>query len=388
MTRRSAISVALGGLVGLPGCRQRRTTVAADVGPGSAAVKAEIEGLSLTPVTVDPSLEIRTIAGLRPFRGSGFVVRREDRDGKVLVHNYGHGGGGVTLSWGTSELAVRLAGDLAGKSCAVVGSGVMGLSTARLLQLRGAAVTLYTNGLPPNTTSNVAGAQWWPFSVFDDSRRTEAFGQQYVEAAKFSYAWFQRLVGPRWGVKWLPNYYLSEGPPVNNWIAGPGGVLHELQVGFHDFGPGEHVFPSAWARRFLTMMIEPSIYLPVLLAEVQGAGARIEIRHFTSGDEVLGLPETVIFNCTGLGAGALFGDAELVPIKGQLSFLIPQPAVDYNLITNSYYMFPRTDGILLGGSYEKGKWDTVPDEMVRRRILEGHKFLFEGMRNNQKRVTG
>lgn len=388
MTRRSAISVALGGLVGLPGCRQRRTTVAADVGPGSAAVKAEVEGLSLTPVTVDPSLEIRTIAGLRPFRGSGFVVRREDRDGKILVHNYGHGGGGVTLSWGTSELAVRLAGDLAGKSCAVVGGGVMGLSTARLLQLRGAAVTLYTNGLPPNTTSNVAGAQWWPFSVFDDSRRTEAFGQQYVEAAKFSYAWFQRLVGPRWGVKWLPNYYLSEGPPVNNWIAGPGGVLHELQVGFHDFGPGEHVFPSAWARRFHTMMIEPSIYLPVLLAEVQGAGARIEIRHFTSGDEVLGLPETVIFNCTGLGAGALFDDAELTPIKGQLSFLIPQPAVDYNLITNSYYMFPRTDGILLGGSYEKGKWDTVPDEMVRRRILEGHKFLFEGMRNNQKRVTG
>ena len=348
----------------------------------------EIEGLSLVPVTVDPSLEIRTIAGLRPFRASGFVVRREDRDGKVLVHNYGHGGGGVTLSWGTSELAVRLAGDLAGKSCAVVGSGVMGLSTARLLQLRGADVTLYTNGLPPNTTSNVAGAQWWPFSVFDDSRRTEAFGQQYVEAAKFSYAWFQRLVGPRWGVKWLPNYYLSEGPPVNNWIAGPGGVLHELQVGFHDFGPGEHVFPSAWARRFHTMMIEPSIYLPVLLAEVQGAGARIEIRHFTSGDEVLGRPETVIFNCTGLGAGALFDDAELTPIKGQLSFLIPQPAVDYNLITNSYYMFPRTDGILLGGSYEKGKWDTVPDEMVRRRILEGHKFLFEGMRNNQKRVTG
>lgn len=336
------------------------------------------------PVKVDPSLEIRTIAGLRPFRPPGFVVRREEREGKTLVHNYGHGGGGITLSWGSSELAARLAGDVAGKTCAVIGGGVMGLSTARLLQLRGASVTVYTKELPPNTTSNVAGAQWWPFSVFDDSRRTEEFGAQYVEAAKFSFKYFQTLVGPRWGVRWLPNYYLSDGPPRNGWIAGPGGVLHELQVGFHDFGPGEHVFPSAYARRFHTMMIEPSVYLPVLLGEVQGAGARIEIRPFAAADEMLGLPETVIFNCTGLGAGQLFGDTELIPIKGQLSFLVPQPGVDYNLITSDTYMFPRTDGILLGGSYEKGRWDTTPDDAIRRQILGSHRALFEGMRRIQE----
>ena len=184
MNRRSAICLTLGGLAGIPGCRKREDggitvdAVKSTVAPSTAP--KEMEGSSLVPVTVSPEREIRTIAGLRPFRSSGFVVRREDRDGKSLVHNYGHGGGGMTLSWGSSELAVRLAGDLAGKACAVVGGGVMGLSTARLLQLRGATVTLYTEALPPHTTSNVAGAQWWPFSVFDENRRTEAFGTQYV----------------------------------------------------------------------------------------------------------------------------------------------------------------------------------------------------------------
>lgn len=335
------------------------------------------------PVKVDPGSVIRTIGGLRPFRSSGFVVRRDELGGKALIHNYGHGGGGMTLSWGSANLAVDLAGDVSGKSCAVVGGGVMGLSTARLLQLRGANVTIYTSELPPNTVSNVAGAQWWPFSVFDDSRRTEAFGQQYVSAAKFSFGYFQRLVGPRWGVHWLPNYYLSSGPPRNGWISGPGGVLRDLQIGFQDFAPGEHVFSTGYARRFHTMMIEPSIYLAELLAEVQAAGAKVEIRKFADGNEVLGLREPIIFNCTGLGAKQLFGDEELMPIKGQLSFLMPQPQVNYNLITETLYMFPRTDGILLGGSYEKGQWNAEPDPKVGDAIVKAHQTLFEGMRKIQ-----
>jgi len=384
MNRRSAIALALGtGLGSLQGCRREEKVSTMKEEPKMAPPKQEREGQHLVPVEVDASLEIRTIAGLRPFRSPGFVVRREERNGRTLVHNYGHGGGGMTLSWGTSELAVRMVESVSGKECAVIGGGVMGLSTARLLQLRGAKVTLYAKALPPQTTSNVAGAQWWPFSVFDDHRRTPEFEAQYVEAANISYRYHQLMVGPKWGVRWLPNYYLSDGPPRNGWIAGPGGVLHDLQVGFHDFGPGEHVFPAAYARRFQTMMIEPSVYLPQLLAEVQGAGARIELREFSTADEITALPEGVIFNCTGLGAGVLFDDKELVPIKGQLSFLIPQPRVDYNLITNMTYMFPRADGILLGGTYEKGKWDTTPDESAKLQMIESHRRLFGEMRRIQ-----
>lgn len=380
MKRRHALGLTLAGLAA-GGCRKEPVAE-----PSAPLVRKDREGQHLVPVHVDPALEIRTVAGLRPFRPSGFVVRREDHPGKILVHNYGHGGGGMTLSWGSSELAVRLAGDLSGVSCGVVGGGVMGLSTARLLQLRGASVTLYTAALPPDTTSNIAGAQWWPFSVFDSDRRTEEFSAQYIEAARFSYQYFQRLVGPRMGVRWLPNYYLSHDPPKNGWIAGPGGVLHSMQVGFRDFGPGEHAFPANHVRRFHTMLIEPSVYLPELLAEVQGAGGGIVIRKMETLADILALPHPVLFNCTGLGAKPLCADPELIPIRGQLTFMVPQPVVDYNLLTEELYMFPRTDGIVLGGTYEKNQWDLSPDLAKRDHIIAAHRDLFTRMAEIQRQA--
>jgi len=342
------------------------------------------EGENFAPVRVEESLEIRTIAGLRPYRPSGFVVRREDTGGKILVHNYGHGGGGMSLSWGSAHLALNLAQPVRGQDCAVVGAGVMGLSTGRLLQLQGARVKIYAKDLPPETTSNVSGAQWWPFSVFENRRRTEAFAAQYVAAAKFSYEYFQQFTGPEWGVRWLPNYYLSEHAPANGWLGGPGGVLHDLQVDLRDFAPGEHVLSAGYARRFYTMLIEPAVYLRRLMDAFRDAGGEIEVRPFATAAEVLALPQPVIFNCSGLGAGALFGDREMVPVKGQLTFLLPQPEVNYNLISGDLYMFPRTDGILLGGTYETGQWNTAPDLAAKARILAAQRQLFQRMTEIQR----
>ena len=48
----------------------------------------------LPPVNVAPERVIRTLAGLRPYRAQGFVVRAEALGDKRLVHNYGHGGVG------------------------------------------------------------------------------------------------------------------------------------------------------------------------------------------------------------------------------------------------------------------------------------------------------
>jgi D-amino-acid oxidase len=53
--------------------------------------------------------------GLRPFRKSGVRVERNHlRDGRTVVHNYGHGGSGFTLSWGCAEEVFDLATGLAG----------------------------------------------------------------------------------------------------------------------------------------------------------------------------------------------------------------------------------------------------------------------------------
>ncbi|UFP96551.1 FAD-dependent oxidoreductase [Gloeobacter morelensis] len=57
--------------------------------------------------------------GLRPFRRRGARVELES--GAVpLIHNYGHGGSGVTLSWGAADEAVQLAQQALGLSAAAV----------------------------------------------------------------------------------------------------------------------------------------------------------------------------------------------------------------------------------------------------------------------------
>jgi D-amino-acid oxidase len=48
--------------------------------------------------------------GFRPFRKSGVRLERDRlSDGRTVVHNYGHGGSGFTLSWGCVENVLRLA---------------------------------------------------------------------------------------------------------------------------------------------------------------------------------------------------------------------------------------------------------------------------------------
>jgi D-amino-acid oxidase len=48
--------------------------------------------------------------GLRPFRRSGVRVEPAQlRDGRSLIHNYGHGGSGFTLSWGCAEAVAQFA---------------------------------------------------------------------------------------------------------------------------------------------------------------------------------------------------------------------------------------------------------------------------------------
>ena len=128
------------------------------------------------------------------------------------------------------------------------------------------------------------------------------------------------------------------------------------------------------------MLIEPAVFLPAVMQDFFAAGGKIRLREFASAGEILTLEEDLVFNCTGIGAKALFGDEMLIPIKGQLTFLLPQEEVEFNIIGNGgLYMFPRSDGILLGGTYERGEWSLEPDPQATRRIIDGHRAFFNAM---------
>ncbi|MBL8548672.1 MAG: FAD-dependent oxidoreductase [Hyphomonadaceae bacterium] len=355
-------------------------------GVASCAAGAFATNPRFAPVIAARERIIRIDVGLRPFRPSGFRVAREVRGAKTIIHNYGHGGGGLTLSWGTSALALDEGFDPAQRDYAVLGCGAVGLATARLLQERGAKVRLYAKALPPNTTSNVAGAQWWPASVYDHDRVSDAYLAQHFAAARAAFRRCQTMVGPDYGIGWEVNYNLSD-RPITTYPAPEASPMRALVVNQHDLAPQEHPFAAPYVRRFDTMMIETPRYLRRMEADVRLAGGEIVVREFRAFEEVAALPETTIFNCTGLGAGALFGDPEITPVRGQLAILLPQAEVDYNIISSHGYMFGRADGIVLGGTFERGEWSLEPDPAAIDRIVRSHQAVFDAMRWPRPRDT-
>jgi D-amino-acid oxidase len=326
----------------------------------------------LAPVIADQSRVIRTMAGLRPYRRQGFVVRQEQLGEKRLVHNYGHGGGGITLSWGTSKLAIELGLPGHSGAVAVLGSGVVGLSTARLVQEAGFPVTTYTAALPPETTSNIAGGQFHPAYAFSESAVTPEFMAQFTRALDYSWRRYQIMVGEDYGIRWLPTYVETDSPEAKTIATFP--PINRMLTA------AENPFPWASTLRYDTMYIETGRYLRQMIRDVQVAGGRFEVRKFATPADIVALPESLVFNCTGLGSRDLFGDADLHPARGQLAILEPQPEVQYAFTGGPGYMFPRPDGIILGGTFELDQWDTTPEPATIARIVDDHKRFFASLR--------
>jgi D-amino-acid oxidase len=362
----------------------------------SQALAAFASERKLAPVNVARDRVIREVVGLRPYRSEGFVVAAEKLGNKLLIHNYGHGGAGITLSWGTASVAVDLLSGSEprtvvsgttrgpGKSSirhfAVLGAGVNGLSTARMLQRRygngGATVTIYAKDLPPNTTSNIAGGFWSPTSAFDDAAITQQFKEQFRKACHLSNRAFQLLAGTEYGVRWIDTFELIQNE-VNLTRELPGG--NDLYPAPEIHRDPANYFGYKFARQYSTMLIEPQTYLNALLRDFYIAGGKVVVKEFRDRPELMRLAEPVVFNCTGLGARALFNDQKLGPVRGQLEILLPQPEVDYCYLTSGY-MFPRRDGIVLGGTFDHDDWSLEPRAEQRDWILETHTEVMKAMR--------
>jgi D-amino-acid oxidase len=330
-------------------------------------------------VHVSPDRIIGELVGLRPYRPGGFVVRSEVMNGKLIIHNYGHGGCGLGFSWGTSQLAVEYALKADARECAVLGCGAIGISTGILLQRHGFRVTIYARDLPPNTTSNIAGGLWSPYFAYDESSLTPAFKDQFRAAARHAHRHFRNMVGSHYGVRWVDSYFTGDenGEALRIFEDMP-----ELFPRGAEFGPGEHPFPRRHARRAGTMQIQTPNYMREIERDFRTAGGRIVVREFRNVQQVLDLAEPTVINCTGLGSRDLFGDRSLIPAKGQMTILLPQPEVEHILCIDgeALYMIPRDDGILLGGTFERDVWDLTPNPREAERIYQGHRAFFEAMK--------
>ncbi|MEZ6233275.1 MAG: FAD-dependent oxidoreductase [Phycisphaerales bacterium] len=313
----------------------------------------------------DDILAIR--CGIRPHRRGSVRVEPEHAFGKHIVHNYGHGGAGVTLSWGTAEAAAGLVAREA-REVAVLGAGVVGLTAAHELARSGRRVRVYAREVAHQTVSALAGALWLPTGV--------AWGQTDPERARFM-GWLlaakRRFLAQMdegaWGVRtlpvWEPGTSQQDARFFRDGIVEDWRVIDRLPLAGTPGGgePGQ-----AWTALF----IDTPVFLDRLLADLRAAGVEFVERAFDRAEQIADLPEPAVVNCLGLGAREVWNDAAMLPVRGHLLHLRPQ-AIDYIYHANYTYMFPRSSALVLGGSYEEGVEDPRVDESICRRILEKHR---------------
>src|SRR4051794_950582 len=139
------------------------------------------------------------IAGVRPYRTGSYRLEAESASGRFIVHNYGHGGAGITLSWGCAakvrDIVRAHVATSHDREAAVLGAGVMGLTAATLLLDLGLKVTVYSDRAPLQTTSAKAGGQW-AVSVVEFAGKK----RELAEIIKAAYREFKSRIGPEFGV--------------------------------------------------------------------------------------------------------------------------------------------------------------------------------------------
>jgi D-amino-acid oxidase len=313
------------------------------------------------------------VAGIRPVRKPTFRLGPEPVGSKFLVHNYGHGGAGITMSWGCADQVhdiVRQHTGAAREPVAVLGGGVMGLTTAALLVQDGFKVAIYASSLY-STTSDVAGGQWKPsFVYYDDGSVTAT--QQFQAILRKSFSTFCDQIGKGYGVSKRINY--SKEGSGTSWDKVPRDLIPAPTQFAHL--PFEHLNQPGFG--YHTLLVEPPIFLKRLRDDLGAAGVPFIQRHFHSPADIAQLAEPIVVNCTGLGSAEIFDDHQLIPARGELVLLKPQPDLHYLYSSDMVYVFPRADHVVVGGSYEEGITDPTPDPEKCTNILQMAKDVFAG----------
>jgi D-amino-acid oxidase len=307
------------------------------------------------------------IAGLRPYREQTYRLEPEVVESKFVVHNYGHGGAGITLSWGCAHEVVdflRRRGLSASDSIAVLGAGAMGLTTASLLLALNLKITIYAREFPPHTTSNVAGGQWAPSMVNhrDPVQFTRILRRAYQE---------HKSRGAAYGVSPRENYTLAQ---ACNFESCPPDVIPRPASFAHL--PFAHLTSPGFG--YATLLVEPPIFLAKMQADLHAANVRFVPYEIGTLRQISTLSEDIIVNCTGLGSKAICNDRLMHSVKGQLVLLRPQPTLQYLFAGHHGYVFPRQDCVVVGGSEEMDVADPTPDMQICKAILSNMKGLFTG----------
>ena len=360
------VSAALGGLSALGGC----------------AITARPGGLlynpPLAPIRARTDRIFDITVCLRPFRAAGPRLDTERIGNALIVHNYGHGGSGWSLSWGSGTIAVKKAFANSPREIAVIGCGALGLTSAILAQKAGAKVTIYAREQLSQTRSSRATGSWTPDSrIALAGQAAPDFPALWEEMARISFKTYRDYLGlPGNPVEWIDRYSVSDVDPDDpKYHNEPPDALDFASYyrRIRDLTPrpvplpqGVTPFNAPFVSRNETLMFNIADYGHTLMTDFLLAGGTIRHREFHAPSEFAHLKEKVVINCTGYGARALWKDETVTPVRGQIAWLIPQPEVRYGLFYDGVNVLSRRDGIVvqdLAGGDMRGYGDTneTPD---------------------------
>jgi glycine/D-amino acid oxidase-like deaminating enzyme len=343
-------------MMGFSGCASKiRKT------PSSAVVPPSFEVPELMPIRAHVDRIFRVTVCLRPFRAAGPRLDVEHVGDKIVVHNYGHGGSGWSLSWGSSRIAVEKAMAAGQRDVAVIGCGALGLTSAILLQQAGAKVTIYAKERPPEVRSARATGTWSPDSRIALSNVVSpAFPVLWETMCRSSFHTHESYLGVAGNpVEWTDRYELSDTIPTEVKPPRVSGEkpdfahywnrVADLTPHGEDLQPGRHPFPTRYAWRGSSLTFNIAGYSRQLVTDFLVEGGKIERIEFHSASELSQIRERVLINATGYGARALWKDESVIPVRGQIAWLIPQPEVNYGITYKNVAVLARRDGIVVQG---------------------------------------
>lgn len=338
------------------------------------------------------------VVGVRPHRAGGVRLERTALEGtesarsRWLIHNYGHGGAGITLGFGCAARVVELVaeaveargGGATLPTVAVIGLGMAGLCSATEIRRRWPTIRLvvYAASLDPTgTTSHLAGGQFEPSGVWREyqSNAGKVELAAHLERSHTRVGELYRAGG--WGIEERANFTLDhENRALDEYM--PRSIVAAPRFGTLPFE--RLVSPG---REYQTWLINPTMLLPRLIRELRASGTRFVERTFVDGAEFAALPENIVVNCTGLGAATLFSDTQLRPQRGHLIMLKKTDEnQDYfyaggceNFVTS--YVFCRQDDIVVGGTVYSGESEstlTPRDADIFSRVVQNAKNIFDG----------
>lgn len=318
---------------------------------------------TLVPIRVAPELLTHITVCLRPFRRAGPRIEAEKLGGKTVVHNYGHGGSGWSLSWGSAEEALALVRQTGESKIAVIGAGAIGLTAALTAQKAGMQVTIYAKDRFPEVRSARATGTWSPDSrVAMQGDIDEAFAQRWERMARTSFKRFNEYMAKGDTVEITDRYFLGDhlpGPEMSSSQPAPSDTepqqdefaehLHErLGRLFPRLETLENSqFAPPYVRRNQSMTFNIKHLAEQLTAEFIAAGGKFVRKEFRSPADVFKLKEKTVINCPGYGAAKLWNDKSIIPSRGQIGWMAPQPGALYGVVYHGVQLLGRRDGVLI-----------------------------------------